>query len=133
MTATQDELLDYEHDEDEGNHHHHASLSNGDVLINNDGDEDREPESVLRIDVEVNRKPTPFAGHVSLHSTGFQDMMLKPELLKAISEAGFEHPSGEEKAGTAVWWRLIEWLIDEPNWLLIVTLEPLIDCLIMCW
>jgi len=29
----------------------------------------------------------------SLHSTGFKDFLLKAELLRAISEAGFEHPS----------------------------------------
>jgi ATP-dependent RNA helicase UAP56/SUB2 len=29
----------------------------------------------------------------SLHSTGFKDFLLKPELIRAISEAGFEHPS----------------------------------------
>jgi len=29
----------------------------------------------------------------SLHSTAFKDFLLKPELLRAIAEAGFEHPS----------------------------------------
>lgn len=29
----------------------------------------------------------------NLHSTGFKDFLLKAELLRAISEAGFEHPS----------------------------------------
>jgi ATP-dependent RNA helicase UAP56/SUB2 len=28
-----------------------------------------------------------------LHSTAFKDFLLKPELLRAIAEAGFEHPS----------------------------------------
>lgn len=37
---------------------------------------------------------TNTAGTLSnLHSTGFRDFLLKPELIRAISEAGFEHPS----------------------------------------
>lgn len=32
-------------------------------------------------------------GYVGIHSTGFRDFLLKPELLKAIHECGFEHPS----------------------------------------
>ena len=28
-----------------------------------------------------------------VHSTSFRDFLLKPELLKAITDCGFEHPS----------------------------------------
>lgn len=31
--------------------------------------------------------------YVSIHSSGFRDFLLKPEVLKAISDCGFEHPS----------------------------------------
>ena len=31
--------------------------------------------------------------YVGIHSTGFRDFMLKPELLRAIGDCGFEHPS----------------------------------------
>ena len=31
--------------------------------------------------------------YVGIHSTGFRDFLLKPELLRAISDCGFEHPS----------------------------------------
>ena len=31
--------------------------------------------------------------YVGVHSTGFRDFLLKPELLKAITDCGFEHPS----------------------------------------
>lgn len=31
-----------------------------------------------------------FAG---IHSTGFKDFLLRPELMKAITDCGFEHPS----------------------------------------
>merc|ERR1711959_814962 len=32
-------------------------------------------------------------GFVTIHSTGFKDFLLKPELLRAIVDCGFEHPS----------------------------------------
>lgn len=32
--------------------------------------------------------------YVGIHSTGFRDFLLKPELLRAITDCGFEHPSG---------------------------------------
>ena len=31
--------------------------------------------------------------YVGIHSTGFRDFLLKPELLRAITDCGFEHPS----------------------------------------
>lgn len=36
---------------------------------------------------------TPAGGYVSIHSSGFRDFLLKPELLRAIVDCGFEHPS----------------------------------------
>ena len=35
-------------------------------------------------------KPTAYTG---IHCTSFKDMLLKPELLQAITDCGFEHPS----------------------------------------
>lgn len=31
--------------------------------------------------------------YVGVHATGFRDFLLKPELLRAIGDCGFEHPS----------------------------------------
>lgn len=31
--------------------------------------------------------------YIGIHSTGFRDFLLKPELLRAITDCGFEHPS----------------------------------------
>jgi len=31
--------------------------------------------------------------YVGIHSTGFRDFLLKPSLLRAIGDCGFEHPS----------------------------------------
>ena len=33
------------------------------------------------------------AGHVGIHTSGFKDFQLKAELLRAITDCGFEHPS----------------------------------------
>lgn len=39
-------------------------------------------------------------GYVGIHSTGFRDFLLKPELLRAIGDCGFEHPSeGKKRRG----------------------------------
>ncbi len=38
-------------------------------------------------------------GYVGIHSSGFKDFLLKPELLRAIQDCGFEHPSEGERAG----------------------------------
>ncbi len=35
--------------------------------------------------------------YVSIHSSGFRDFLLKPELLRAIVDCGFEHPSEGER------------------------------------
>ena len=32
-------------------------------------------------------------GYVGIHSSGFRDFLLKPELLRSIVDSGFEHPS----------------------------------------
>jgi ATP-dependent RNA helicase UAP56/SUB2 len=31
--------------------------------------------------------------HIAIQSTGFREFLLKPELLRAIADCGFEHPS----------------------------------------
>ena len=39
--------------------------------------------------------------YVSIHSSGFRDFLLKPEMLRAIVDCGFEHPSeGESNIGS---------------------------------
>ena len=38
----------------------------------------------------------------SMHTSGFRDFLLKAELMKAITDCGFEHPSQGELAQTAV-------------------------------
>jgi len=68
MAAEQEtELLDYEEEE--------AQVETGDAAA---GD-------AAKKDVK--------GSYVSVHSSGFRDFLLKPEILKAIVDCGFEHPS----------------------------------------
>lgn len=39
--------------------------------------------------------------YVSIHSSGFRDFLLKPEILRAIVDCGFEHPSEGKITATA--------------------------------
>ncbi|KAL7191419.1 hypothetical protein ACSBR2_023486 [Camellia fascicularis] len=58
-------------------------------LLDYEEDDDKAPDS-------VNGKPTAESakkGYVGIHSSGFRDFLLKPELLRAIVDSGFEHPS----------------------------------------
>ena len=41
----------------------------------------------------VTRKEGVKGTYVSIHSSGFRDFLLKPEILRAIVDCGFEHPS----------------------------------------
>ncbi|XP_054712188.1 spliceosome RNA helicase DDX39B-like [Uloborus diversus] len=65
MTENEAELLDYEDEEEQ---------------------EQTAPEAAIET-----KKPA--GGYVSIHSSGFRDFLLKPELLRAIVDCGFEHPS----------------------------------------
>lgn len=46
--------------------------------------------------VDVPSKKDVKGSYVSIHSSGFRDFLLKPELLRAIVDCGFEHPSEGE-------------------------------------
>ena len=65
----EDELLDYEEEDAE-----HDQTGNG-------------PEAA------ADGKKAVKGSYVSIHSSGFRDFLLKPELLRAIVDCGFEHPS----------------------------------------
>ncbi|KJE88351.1 nuclear RNA helicase [Capsaspora owczarzaki ATCC 30864] len=56
----------------------------------NEDEEIATPDATVKKDVK--------GGHVGMHSAGFRDLMLKPELLRAITECGFEHPSEVQHA-----------------------------------
>ncbi|KAF5396932.1 hypothetical protein PHET_09738 [Paragonimus heterotremus] len=57
--------------------------------------EDEEQETVpdTRANGEAPTKKAVKGAYVTIHSSGFRDFILKPELLRAIVDCGFEHPS----------------------------------------
>jgi len=70
MAEQENELLDYEEEEE-------AQVDAGDAA---EGDATAAKKAVK-------------GSYVSVHSSGFRDFLLKPEILKAIVDCGFEHPS----------------------------------------
>ncbi|KAK4375231.1 hypothetical protein RND71_005908 [Anisodus tanguticus] len=74
--AYEEELLDYEEDDEKL-----PDSANGKV----------NGESAKKSNVLV--MLCQYRGYVGIHSSGFRDFLLKPELLRAIVDSGFEHPS----------------------------------------
>lgn len=63
-----------------------ADAANEEELLDYEEDEVPEAEAVGKAGQEKK-------GYVGIHATGFKELMLKPELLQAITDCGFEHPS----------------------------------------
>ncbi|PWA15475.1 hypothetical protein CCH79_00014703, partial [Gambusia affinis] len=57
-----------------------------------DYEEDDEPQGAPESATPAGKKEVK-GSYVSIHSSGFRDFLLKPELLRAIIDCGFEHPS----------------------------------------
>jgi hypothetical protein len=59
------------------------------------------------------KEDTKKGSYVGIHATGFRDFLLKPELLNAIGECGFEHPSegiiGVEKSSARMYSSSYPW------------------------
>merc|ERR1712141_847957 len=64
-----------------------ADLENETELLDYDETEETTTEVV------ADKKKDVKGSYVSIHSSGFRDFLLKPELLRAIVDCGFEHPS----------------------------------------
>jgi len=64
-------------------------------MADNDDLLDYEDEEQTEQGVEVPEPPKKDVKgtYVSIHSSGFRDFLLKPEILRAIVDCGFEHPS----------------------------------------
>lgn len=60
----------------------------GDLAEYGSGDE----EDVVD-DKKIGDKAKEQAGHVAVHASSFRDFLLKPALLRAVVDCGFEHPS----------------------------------------
>lgn len=55
-------------------------------------DEEQTEQTVNEAEVQEAKKAVKGT-YVSIHSSGFRDFLLKPEILRAIVDCGFEHPS----------------------------------------
>ena len=56
-------------------------------------EEEQQNENQNGVKVDGEAKKDLKGTYVSIHSSGFKDFLLKPELLRAIMDCGFEHPS----------------------------------------
>ena len=78
------ELLDYEEEE---------QTAGGDAAAAGDAATANGTNGAGAKDV---KKDAVKGTYVSIHSSGFRDFLLKPEILRAIVDCGFEHPSEGE-------------------------------------
>ncbi|XP_046675898.1 ATP-dependent RNA helicase WM6-like [Homalodisca vitripennis] len=56
-------------------------------------DEEQPDQTAVDGSAEGTLKKEVKGTYVSIHSSGFRDFLLKPEILRAIVDCGFEHPS----------------------------------------
>lgn len=56
-------------------------------------DEDNPEQTAVETTTNDVQKKGVKGTYVSIHSSGFRDFLLKPEILRAIVDCGFEHPS----------------------------------------
>jgi ATP-dependent RNA helicase UAP56/SUB2 len=64
-----------------------------DELLDYEEEEQQDNRSGNKVDTNEQTKKGIKGSYVSIHSSGFKDFLLKPELLRAIMDCGFEHPS----------------------------------------
>lgn len=80
-----------------------ASVDHADDLIDYEEEDeqtlDQKPVSTKVEEIrEEEDKKDKKGSYVGIHSTGFRDFLLKPELLRSIVDCGFEHPSEGKKS-----------------------------------
>lgn len=67
-------------------------MADNDDLL--DYEDEEQPEQVVADGTTDGVSKKEVKGtYVSIHSSGFRDFLLKPEILRAIVDCGFEHPS----------------------------------------
>lgn len=63
------------------------------LLDYSDSEEVQQQQAVVDVDAEKTDEADKKGSYVGIHTTGFRDFLLKPELVRAIGDCGFEHPS----------------------------------------
>ncbi|KOC69827.1 ATP-dependent RNA helicase WM6 [Habropoda laboriosa] len=66
-------------------------MADNDDLL--DYEDEEQTEQVVDGSGDIPAKKEVKGTYVSIHSSGFRDFLLKPEILRAIVDCGFEHPS----------------------------------------
>lgn len=90
--AEQDDLIDYSSDEEQAvaiKPTKKAAAAKGAKGAAAKGKAGSAPVPAAASEEDGQKK----GSYVGIHATGFRDFLLKPELLNAIGECGFEHPS----------------------------------------
>ncbi|KAF3169580.1 Suppressor of the cold-sensitive snRNP bioproteinsis mutant brr1-1, variant 2 [Orbilia oligospora] len=83
MSEHEEDLIDYSDDEI-GNEANAPTEATG---VSGNGEAQKNETTTS------NQADNKKGSYVGIHSTGFRDFLLKPELLRAIVDCGFEHPS----------------------------------------
>lgn len=68
-------------------------MADNDDLLDYDEYEETADQQTAEGAAEAVPKKEVKGSYVSIHSSGFRDFLLKPEILRAIVDCGFEHPS----------------------------------------
>jgi len=76
MAAPEEDLIDYSDEE----------LQANDAVTAGNGD-------AKKGDLTVPGGTTAKGSYAGVHAQSFEDFLLKPELIRAITDCGFEHPS----------------------------------------
>jgi ATP-dependent RNA helicase UAP56/SUB2 len=86
--AEQDDLIDYSSDEEQA-----PAIKPTAVKAAGKGAAAKNAGLVGKVAASAEEDGQKKGSYVGIHATGFRDFLLKPELLNAIGECGFEHPS----------------------------------------
>lgn len=68
-------------------------MADNDDLLDYEDEEQADNQTVDGASEAAPGKKEVKGSYVSIHSSGFRDFLLKPEILRAIIDCGFEHPS----------------------------------------
>lgn len=68
-------------------------MADNDDLLDYEDEPEQGDQSIADGATEAAPKKEVKGSYVSIHSSGFRDFLLKPEILRAIVDCGFEHPS----------------------------------------
>jgi len=68
-------------------------MADADDLLDYEEENEAEQTTVVEATENSTSKKEVKGTYVSIHSSGFRDFLLKPEILRAIMDCGFEHPS----------------------------------------